>query len=135
MGYTLSTLEKTDSDKVDAITEDDVPEFKNISIENVKCSGAAIALRFQGLPQKPIHDITIRNSRFIAKESIEMAYCDKIQLEQVSITTPSKVENTDRKVLQNAWKYDKMKKLFKTAKHNVPLAIGILGHERWKIRS
>ena len=92
MGYTLSTLEKTDSDKVDAITEDDVPEFKNISIENVKCSGAAIALRFQGLPQKPIHDITIRNSRFIAKESIEMAYCDKIQLEQVSITTPSKVE-------------------------------------------
>lgn len=135
MGYTLSTLEKTDSDKVDAITEDDVPEFKNISIENVKCSGAAIALRFQGLPQNRFTILRFETVGLSQKKASKWLIAIKFNWNRFPLPPLLRWKNTDRKVLQNAWKYDKMKKLFKTAKHNVPLAIGILGHERWKIRS
>lgn len=83
MGYVLTTIEDNKEKKVEFL-DDDVPEFKNILIENIECSGAKIAMKVLGLPQKPIHDILVRNSNFTTDKELDLKYCENIELENVN---------------------------------------------------
>ena len=79
----LTTIEDNKEKKVEFL-DDDVPEFKNILIENIECSGAKIAMKVLGLPQKPIHDILVRNSNFTTDKELDLKYCENIELENVN---------------------------------------------------
>ena len=64
---------------------DDVPEFKNITVDNVVCNGSEIALKVVGLEELPIHDITITNSKIAATNGISTVNCKNIKLDNVEL--------------------------------------------------
>lgn len=88
MGYVLVNIEDNKEGKDNKFNMEDVPEFKNISIDNVVCDGAKIALKVLGLEQLPIHDITISNSKISADKSMDLKLCKNINLKNVEIITP-----------------------------------------------
>lgn len=88
MGYVLVNIEDNKEGKDNKFNMEDVPEFKNINIDNVVCDGAKIALKVLGLEQLPIHDITISNSKISADKSMDLKLCKNINLKNVEIITP-----------------------------------------------
>ncbi len=79
MGYVLVNIEDANEGKV-TVNADDVPEFKNIYIENIKCDEAKIALKVEGLPEKKIHDIYIKNSNIEASKEFVLNLCENIKI-------------------------------------------------------
>ena len=69
----------TDMKPVDETT----PEFRDIHIENVVCRNANRALYFNGLPEKPIENITLKNIRVSASVKSEFHNCKNIVKENV----------------------------------------------------
>lgn len=84
MGYVFTTVEgsKDNDSKYDL---EDIPEFKNINIENVNCYECGTVIDVLGLEQKHIHDITIKDSRFIKAGESKFNLCDNIVFENVVI--------------------------------------------------
>ena len=86
MGYVLHQLEKADGQEISkSVDMDDVPEFKNIFIDNVVCDGSEIALKVVGLEEIPVHDITITNSKITANTGISTINCKSIKLDNVEL--------------------------------------------------
>lgn len=86
MGYVLHQLEKADGQEISkSVDMDDVPEFKNIFIDNVVCDGCEIALKVVGLEEIPVHDITITNSKITANTGISTINCKSIKLDNVEL--------------------------------------------------
>lgn len=83
MGYVLTTMEDN-KEKKEEYFEEDIPEFKNIKIENVECLGAKMGLKILGLPNKFIHDISISNSNFYTDKDIDLMYSENINLDNVN---------------------------------------------------
>ncbi len=79
MGYVLVNIEDANEGKV-TVNEDDIPEFKNIFIENIKCDSSKIALKVEGLPEKKIHDIYIKNSFIEANKDFSLSLCENIKI-------------------------------------------------------
>ena len=77
MGYVLVNIEDANEGKVTA-NPDDVPEFKNIFIENISCDESKIALKVEGLPEKKIHDIYIKDSNINADKDFSLSLCENI---------------------------------------------------------
>ena len=69
----------TDMQPVDETT----PEFRDIHIENVVCRNANRALFFNGLPEKPIENIYLKNISISAENPSEFHNCKNIQKENV----------------------------------------------------
>ena len=65
--------------------EDDIPEFRNITIEHVFCDLARDSIKIEGLEQKPIHHIQISNTEIVAKNKIMLKHCNEITLKNVII--------------------------------------------------
>lgn len=87
MGYVLVNIEDTSEGKIKHIQREDIPEFKNIFMEHIICSGAKIALKVNGLAELPIHDITLSNSKISAVKGMELALCENIRLLNVELVT------------------------------------------------
>jgi polygalacturonase len=86
MGYVLHQLEKADGTEIsNSVDMDDVPEFKNIIVDNIVCNGSEIALKIVGLEELPIHDITITNSKIAATNGISTVNCKNIKLDNVEL--------------------------------------------------
>ena len=68
------------------LKQDDIPEFKNIELDNITCDGAAAAFSVYGLEQLPIHDITIRDSVLRANSGVCHEYAETICFNNVSIS-------------------------------------------------
>ncbi|MBO5711212.1 MAG: glycoside hydrolase family 28 protein [Acholeplasmatales bacterium] len=86
MGYVLHQLEKADGTEIsNSVDMDDVPEFKNITVDNVVCNGSEIALKVVGLEELPIHDITITNSKIAATNGISTVNCKNIKLDNLEL--------------------------------------------------
>lgn len=66
---------------VDSDVEDDIPEFRNIYVENCVCKGANVAVKIAGLPGRPntIHDVYIIDCSFVADCENELTNCENIQ--------------------------------------------------------
>jgi len=71
-------------DAVPQVTEE-TPCFKNLYISNVVCQGAKRAIWFNGLPEMPLENLQMRNSRFVADRGCEMHYAKDITFENVTI--------------------------------------------------
>lgn len=67
---------------------EETPQFRNIHMSNISCRGAGRAAHFNGLPEMPVQNITLSNSRFSATKGFHMAYTDGLTLNNVAIDTP-----------------------------------------------
>ncbi len=72
MGYDMDTKEGME------VTMEEVPEFKNIYINNINCTKALRAFSISGLPQMPVHDIHLSNMTIKAKKESYVKYGENI---------------------------------------------------------
>ncbi|EJW99349.1 polygalacturonase [gut metagenome] len=71
------------------VTEE-TPAFRNIHISNVICNGSGRAMFFNGLPEMPIENITVKNVIINdAKQGIVISQAQNVILENVSVETLS----------------------------------------------
>ena len=63
--------------------DETTPEFRDIYIEDVVCRNANRALYFNGLPEKPIVNINLKNIHISAKNKSEFYNCKNIQQSNV----------------------------------------------------
>lgn len=79
MGYDIDTKE---GKKID---DEEIPEFKDITIENVNCVMADKPICICGLNVKHIHDINFKNINIKSKKLGEIKYADNINQVNVNI--------------------------------------------------
>ncbi len=65
------------------------PQFRDITIHNVVCSGAHRAMLFNGLPEMPVKGIALDNVSITAATGAMMINADSISLSHVSVMTPA----------------------------------------------
>ncbi len=70
--------------------DETTPCFRNIYIEDVVCRNANRAMFFNGLPEMPVSNITLKNIDITSNKPAEFKYCENIKQENVNIKT---VEN------------------------------------------
>ncbi len=110
--------EETDDDK--AINKEEVmpqvteetPTFKDISITNVTCKGSGRAMFFNGLPEMPIKNVSIKNIIITeAKEGAVLNNADGVKMENVTIASQKgpqvRIKNTSN-VIINQQKIEKI---------------------------
>ncbi len=69
------------------VTEE-TPAFRNIHISNVNCKGSGRAMFFNGLPEMPIENVTVKNVVISqAKSGIVISQAKQVELENVRIET------------------------------------------------
>jgi len=73
------------SGKTLLVPDETTPVFRNITIENIICRGASRALYFNGLPEMPIKNITLRNINISADKEGQFNYCEDVKKENVNI--------------------------------------------------
>lgn len=88
MGYALVNIEDS-KEKSSIFSKDDIPEFKDILMDNIICNSAGIALKINGLKELPIHDVTLKNSKLVADKGLELKDCVNINFENVNIEDSS----------------------------------------------
>ena len=76
-------LSEFDIDFVPA--DETTPEFREIYISNITCTGAGRAMYFNGIPEKNITDIHVENCNIVAEKGADIRYSDGVQLENVNI--------------------------------------------------
>ena len=79
-----------DGDNPDNTTKmpvtEETPIFRHIDIRNIVCNGAGRAMEFNGLPEMPIEDITLKDVRIIAKQDAVFSNYKDVKKENVNIT-------------------------------------------------
>jgi polygalacturonase len=68
------------------------PQFRDITIRNINCTGTNIGIQLRGLPEMPLEDVTIEHAVIIAKQGGAMIDCRGIALRDVhlkSLTVPT----------------------------------------------
>ena len=72
---------KSDLQPVDETT----PEFRDIHVSDVLCTGADQAVFINGLPELPVRNIDFHSSNFTAKKGAEVHYAENITFDNVTI--------------------------------------------------
>lgn len=65
--------------------DETTPRFRNIHIENVYCRNAGRALYFEGLPEMPVDNISLKNVAISAREDAVFRHCTNVRRENVKI--------------------------------------------------
>lgn len=84
MNYVLVNIED-DHEHEEEIDEDDVPEFRNIHMENIIVSGCDTAIKIQGLKEKPINNLTFKNIYINANKENVISHAESINFDNVLI--------------------------------------------------
>ncbi|MDE7161197.1 MAG: glycoside hydrolase family 28 protein [Anaeroplasmataceae bacterium] len=100
MGYVLRNLETTKTDEMTSTNPEDIPEFKNIFMEDICCEHAKIGIKVEGLSALPIHHLFFKNVEICADEALKLSYAKDIHLENVSIEPPNEIQNFQNEVLE-----------------------------------
>lgn len=81
MSYVLNSLNREED--IAGVCEEDVPYFKNITMSNINCMGADMAVKIEPMAGRPetISDITIKDSWFAAEKQNVIAGVN-IQIEE-----------------------------------------------------
>ena len=66
------------------VTEE-TPQFRDIHIENVICRGAKNAIVLQGLPEMPLHGITLKNVSITSQQGVSVTDAENISFENVQV--------------------------------------------------
>lgn len=89
MGYVLVNIEDKHENKEEKLDSEDIPEFKNIIMENINVSGCETAIKINGLKEKPIHDLSFNNINIKANKDIDISYAENINFNNVNILSLS----------------------------------------------
>lgn len=89
MGYVLVNIEDEHENKEEKLDSEDIPEFKNIIMENINVSGCDTAIKINGLKEKPIHDLSFNNINIKANKDIDISYAENINFNNVNILSLS----------------------------------------------
>lgn len=65
--------------------DETTPEFRNIHISDVICSGAGRAMYFNGIPEKPITGISVKNCKITSGKGADLRYSESVEMENVDI--------------------------------------------------
>ena len=65
--------------------DETTPQFKDIYISDVKCSGAARAMYFNGIPEKNIENIVVEDCEIVAAKGADLRYSSGVVLRNVRI--------------------------------------------------
>lgn len=87
MGYVLVNIEDEHENKEEKQDIEDIPEFKNITMENINVSSCDTAIKINGLKEKFIHDLTFTNININANKDIEISYAENINFNNVNISS------------------------------------------------
>ncbi len=69
---------------VPAVTEE-TPQFRNITIENVVCRNAKRPIYFNGLPEMPIQNVTLRHIRMSGGDNSQFNRVENLTIEDVTV--------------------------------------------------
>lgn len=72
---------------VPPVTEE-TPAFRNIFINDVTCRSAGRAALFNGLPEMPMQNVVIENSRFRADKGFTLNHVDGLTMKNVVVDVP-----------------------------------------------
>jgi polygalacturonase len=64
------------------------PEFRDFLIRDITCLGAGSAIAITGLPQQPVHQITIERATLTTRRGFRATNAADITLKQVKLNTP-----------------------------------------------
>lgn len=90
MGYVLHNLETDKTDKMNSRLKEDIPEFKNISMENIICKNAKMGIKIEGLDILPIHHLYFKNIEIEAENDMSIVNANNISMDNVVIKTINK---------------------------------------------
>ena len=65
--------------------DETTPQFKDIHIKDVKCSGAARAMYFNGIPEKNIENIVVEDCHIVSDKGADLRYSTNVVLRNVRI--------------------------------------------------
>lgn len=65
--------------------DETTPQFKDIYISDVVCSGAARAMYFNGIPEKNIENIVVEDCKIVSDKGADLRYSTGVLLKNVSI--------------------------------------------------
>ena len=66
--------------------DETTPQFRDIYIKDVVCSGAARAMYFNGIPEKNIENIVVEDCEIVSTKGADLRYSNGVQLKNVKIT-------------------------------------------------
>lgn len=66
--------------------DETTPQFKDIYIKYIVCSGAARAMYFNGIPEKNIENIVVEDCRIVSDKGADLRYSTGVVLKNVDIT-------------------------------------------------
>lgn len=69
--------------------DETTPEFRDIYISGICCSGAARAMYFNGIPEKNIANIVVSDSEITSVKGADLRYSNGVLLENVNISQSS----------------------------------------------
>lgn len=75
------------SKKGQQVEPEEVPEFKNIHMENIHCTASANAISIDGLEEMPIKNITFKNVTIRGNKGIDIKLAENIKLENVKVSS------------------------------------------------
>lgn len=65
--------------------DETTPEFREIYISDITCNGAGRAMYFNGIPEKNIADVHVRDCNIVAEKGADIRYADGVTLENVNV--------------------------------------------------
>ncbi|MGN7761001.1 glycoside hydrolase family 28 protein [Paenibacillus sp. 22594] len=65
------------------------PEFRDISLRNIICHGAATALLVNGLPEMPLAGLAVENFHAVSERGIILRHAEGVLLDRISLQTPA----------------------------------------------
>ena len=80
MGYALTTIGVDGCENKINEDKEDIPYFKNITIDNAVCDSSKKGLVIEGITKDTISNITIKNSNIKSKNDIELHECENINI-------------------------------------------------------
>lgn len=66
--------------------DETTPQFKDIYVSDVVCSGAARAMYFNGIPEKNIENIVVEDCDIVSQKGADLRYSTGVVLKNVNIT-------------------------------------------------
>ena len=106
--------------------DETTPQFKDIYIKDIVCSGAARAMYFNGIPEKNIENIVVEDCKIVSDKGADLRYSTGVVLRNVDITQAEgsgySIANCKNVVIQDSRDADgdvDKGKVFQYKSHNV----------------
>lgn len=85
INFNFSYANKGQAEPAAQAVDEGTPRFGKMLFENIICRGAKGAFTLRGLPEMPLHDLTLRNVSISADRGAELGYCDGIEFDRVEV--------------------------------------------------